>query len=266
VPCRAVLPPVLPPVPTLTVTRRSPGEGSQRQPRPPPHLDLLRDRSDRGRGARSPNRWSGDWRSVPGTPVRRHRCQRRTPGRQDQSVFLVRGAGPGRRTLGVDGRALRPRCYVWQARSTRDLTGTLHMTVGHRPRCRGEDQEPTGGLAQAGPHKAGLNRSMADAGWTQLRWVQAWQTGKAGKSAGTRNSRDTTPHHTALQCLWGESYAPHRVVGPGVHLSTLRPRPWARPQRGTELEPGPPRGAVGRDWNRRRSSPGGRRRHEDREP
>lgn len=43
-----------------------------------------------------------------------------------------------------------------------------------------------------GRPKTGLNRSIADAGWSQFRSVLAWQATKAGKSVAPFNSRDTT--------------------------------------------------------------------------
>ncbi|MGH9070648.1 MAG: RNA-guided endonuclease InsQ/TnpB family protein [Acidimicrobiales bacterium] len=43
-----------------------------------------------------------------------------------------------------------------------------------------------------GRHKAGLNRSIADAGWRQFRAVLAWQATKAGKAVVVLTARDTT--------------------------------------------------------------------------
>ncbi len=43
-----------------------------------------------------------------------------------------------------------------------------------------------------GRHKAGLNRSIADAGWSQLRAVLAWQAAKAGKTIVVLPAADTT--------------------------------------------------------------------------
>ncbi len=43
-----------------------------------------------------------------------------------------------------------------------------------------------------GRHKAGLNRSIADAGWRQFRAVLAWQATKAGKTLVVLPARDTT--------------------------------------------------------------------------
>jgi putative transposase len=45
---------------------------------------------------------------------------------------------------------------------------------------------------RGGRHKAGLNRSIADAGWSQFRQVLAWQAAKAGKSVVPLPARDTT--------------------------------------------------------------------------
>ena len=46
--------------------------------------------------------------------------------------------------------------------------------------------------AGKGRRKAGLNRSIADAGWAQFRAVLAWQAAKAGKTAVVLPARDTT--------------------------------------------------------------------------
>ncbi len=43
-----------------------------------------------------------------------------------------------------------------------------------------------------GRHKAGLNRSIADAGWAQFRAVLDWQATKAGKTVVSLPARDTT--------------------------------------------------------------------------
>jgi putative transposase len=45
---------------------------------------------------------------------------------------------------------------------------------------------------RGGRHKAGLNRSIADAGWGQFRAILFWQATKAGKTVVTLPARDTT--------------------------------------------------------------------------
>ncbi|MGH9072547.1 MAG: RNA-guided endonuclease InsQ/TnpB family protein [Acidimicrobiales bacterium] len=46
--------------------------------------------------------------------------------------------------------------------------------------------------AKGGRHKAGLNASIADAGWAGFRTVLAWQATKAGKTVAVLRARDTT--------------------------------------------------------------------------
>ncbi|MGH8142343.1 MAG: RNA-guided endonuclease InsQ/TnpB family protein [Steroidobacteraceae bacterium] len=46
--------------------------------------------------------------------------------------------------------------------------------------------------AKGGRHKAGLNRSIADAGWSAFAGVLAWQAAKAGKAVVVLPARDTT--------------------------------------------------------------------------
>jgi len=89
-------------------------------------------------------------------------------------------------TRGARSRLTRPAATMLRLASAiySGSRGDVAHALGHRPRCRGEDRQPTGGRAQADPHSAGPNRSLAATGWTQLRWVGAWRAAKVGMSAG----------------------------------------------------------------------------------
>lgn len=74
----------------------------------------------------------------------------------------------------------------WQHKAARNLVATYD-------RIGVEDLKVKNLSAKGkGWHKAGLNRSIADAGWAQFRAVLAWQAAKAGKTVVKLNPRDTT--------------------------------------------------------------------------
>jgi putative transposase len=64
--------------------------------------------------------------------------------------------------------------------------------VGLYDRIGVENLEVKNMSRRSGRHKAGLNRSIADAGWSQFRAILVWQATKAGTKVVLLNPRDTT--------------------------------------------------------------------------
>jgi putative transposase len=66
------------------------------------------------------------------------------------------------------------------------------MLVGVYDRIGVENLKIKSMSRRGGRHKAGLNRSIADAGWGQFQAILVWQATKAGKSVVALPARDTT--------------------------------------------------------------------------
>jgi putative transposase len=113
-----------------------------------------------------------------------------------------------------------------------------------------------GERSNAGRCKAGLNRSIADAGWGQFLSVLSWQAAKSGKKVVVVPARAST--QTCSSC--GARAKPRLELSDRVfRCGLLRARLGAGPQRGEEPEPGTSTG-PGRLGCTGQGYPGGRRR------
>lgn len=102
-----------------------------------------------------------------------------------------------RKAKGSNGRAKAKRRAARMAARVANQRADFHhkaarALVGAYDRIGFEDLRVKNLSAKGGRHKAGLNRSIADAGWAQFRSVLAWQATKAAKTIVVLPARDTT--------------------------------------------------------------------------